>query len=326
MDIAVLINANARRGSRRAARWVSQFLPAARVVLTGSASEERDWLDKALRKAPPRLLLAGGGDGTLVGLINILRELGHGIPLLGALPLGTGNAWAYETGCRSARKALQRLGSVGAAPLPTRSFHLVEVEGRLGHFAGTGWDAEIIHDYLAHLEKGPPGSAGLGGYLWATLTRTVPRSVLSKRATIRLVNEGAQAMGVDDRGHAFLIPGGEAEAVLYEGPLSVGSVSSVRYWGFGLRAFPFAALVPGRLSVRVYGGNALRALSRAVDIWRGRTPLPQMHDFLLDAGRMEFDRPMPCQLGGDLLGTRPMLRFNLAKEQVQLVDWAALGL
>src|SRR5690242_20415976 len=130
MSIAILINANARRGSRKAVRWVSQFLPQARVGLTHSADEARAFLDRELRGAhPPSLLLAGGGDGTMVGMLNFIRELGHPFPVMGALPLGTGNAWAFETGCRgSAKRALKRLGTHGSRPIPTRSFQLVEAE------------------------------------------------------------------------------------------------------------------------------------------------------------------------------------------------------
>ena len=37
---------------------------------------------------------------------------------------------------------------------------------------------------------------------------------------------------------------------------------------------------------------------------RAEHPLPKMHDFLLTHGRMEFDRPVPFQIGGDAMGER----------------------
>jgi hypothetical protein len=39
---------------------------------------------------------------------------------------------------------------------------------------------------------------------------------------------------------------------------------------------------------------------------------------------MEFDRDVPFQMGGDVLGMRRELEFDLAEESVQLVDWRRL--
>jgi hypothetical protein len=114
--------------------------------------------------------------------------------------------------------------------------------------------------------------------------------------------------------------------VLYEGPSGVAGAATTPEWGFGFRAFPFAQAVPGRLSVRVYGAGVLEAASRMLELWRGAHPVPRMHDFFVERVGMEFDREVPFQMGGDVLGLRRSVELELASERVQLVDWRRLRL
>ena len=326
-SIAVLINANARRGSAKVLRWVSEWLPRARLVMTHSAKEARRWLEREMRPNPPELLLGGGGDGTMVGLLNELREMDCTFPILGALPLGTGNAWANVTGGHTVRACLASLARWGGAQIPFRRFSLLEMDGRLAHFGGTGWDAEVIHDY--HQVVGQP-KLGLGavpkgvpGYIWATLTKTVPRHLTQARARVRIINLGRTAYRVDDARTAQPIDASPG-AVVYDGPMSVATTATTPEWGLGFKAFPFAQLVPGHVSVRVYAAGSFEAMLKMRALWKGVYPMPKMHDFLLSEGRMEFDRPMPCQMGGDLVGTRETFEFRVAPQHVRLLDWAAL--
>ncbi len=54
-------------------------------------------------------------------------------------------------------------------------------------------------------------------------------------------------------------------------------------------------------------------------------PLPKMHDFFVERVRMDFDREVPFQMGGDVIGMRRSVEFDLAEESVQLVDWRQLS-
>src|SRR5687768_10230951 len=98
MNIAVLVNLRSRSGSEVMGGLVQRFFPRARVALTRSVDEARTWIDQQLRPNMPSLLLAGGGDGTITGLLNELRAQGLALPAIGVLPMGTGNAWAHVTG------------------------------------------------------------------------------------------------------------------------------------------------------------------------------------------------------------------------------------
>ena len=103
------------------------------------------------------------------------------LPPIGVLPLGTGNAWAHVTGARKLAWCVDRLRASTDGPLPTRRFGLIEVEGVLTHFAGSGWDSQILEDFRAQLEaaKGPSRrlAKSVGGYLSAMLLRTVDDEV-----------------------------------------------------------------------------------------------------------------------------------------------------
>ncbi|MBI2393882.1 MAG: diacylglycerol kinase [Deltaproteobacteria bacterium] len=328
MSVAIVLNLHARRGSERVAAMIRALLPRARLAVTRSLDEARAFF-RDLAADPPTLLLSGGGDGTAVAMINELRGLDVALPPIGVLPLGTGNGWANVTHAPKTARALRRIAQLGDAPPPVRSFALVEVEGRVAPFAGTGWDAELVTDFHAYLESHPAplraANAGVGGYLAALFSRTIPRHVFGDGpAQVRLINTGEHALGVDEHGRVVRLEGGRAGAVLYEGPASVAAAATTEEWGFGFRSFPFAHAAEGRMSVRMYGAKVLEATRNMFKLWRGEYPLKHMHDFLLTRCRMELDRPVPFQIGGDVFGERLVLDFALSQERVDLVDWARL--
>lgn len=331
MNLAVMVNLRARRGSEKVGGLVKRLFPRARLALTRSLEDARSWISGTLRQDPPTLLLAGGGDGTITGLINELRAQGLALPAIGVLPLGTGNAWARVTGAPSVSVALRQLARYGEQLPPLRPFSLVGLEGRVAPFAGTGWDAEALQDFKDNLTTLPPGplrevNAGLRGYLGALATRTIPRHLLGKAdLRAKVFNLGAPALTVDGQGRVVPMPGGETGALLYDGPIGVCGAATTPEFGFGFKAFPFAQAVPHRLSVRVYGVGALEAARNVFKLWRGQHPLPGMHDFFVERLRMDFDRDIPFQMGGDIMGIRRSLEFSLAQESVNLVDWRQLG-
>jgi hypothetical protein len=325
-DIAVLVNLKARRGSERVASVCRRELPGARVHSSRS-------LDDALGfardlKTPPNLLISAGGDGTAVALINALRGTPAAQSILGCLPLGTGNGWAHATGAPPWRRALQRLRQLSdsGAAVPTWTFDLVEVDGVLGHFAGTGWDAEIIDDFYA--QKTGFGflpqarRTGLAGYLHGMFTRTIPRHLMRRGSIeVELVNTGEDAIGVDEHGRPVTMPEGRHGAVLYRGPVSVCAAGTSTEWGFNFRAFPFAGLVPRRFCMRVYSAGAAEATLRMRSLWRGVHPMAKMHTWLLSSCRAEFSEPVPFQIGGDRVGHKQIVDYRLAPEQVNLLHW-----
>jgi hypothetical protein len=332
MDVDVVVNLRARRGSRAVAEKCRRELPAARVLSSRSMAEAARFAREA---APGALLVSAGGDGTALGLLNSLRRE---VARLGVLPLGTGNAWAHAMDAPGWRSAVESLGAAVARghALPMRRFELVEVSfpdggpSTIAHFAGTGWDAEIIDDF--HQQKTAfgllpgPWRHGIAGYFQGLILRTIPRHLRARELPeVELVNLGADAFTVDEHGRAVPMPGGEHGKVLYRGPTNVCAAGTAPTWGFGFRAFPFAGLVPGRICLRVYAGRAGEATLNMRRLWRGQHPMPKMFTFLVDRVRARFSRPVPFQAGGDRLGLRDEITYALAREQVDLVDWRRLA-
>ena len=331
MDIAVVVNLNARRGSHRVVEACRAAMPDARVVPTHNLGQLNE-LATALHAAPPELLVSAGGDGTAVVLLSALRNVAGPLsaaPPLAVVPLGTGNAWARTTGAPRWRNAFARLGKFEdeASLLPLRRFELVDVGGMVAPFAGTGWDATILDDYHhTKNSKWMPKSMreGMSGYMLSLAARSIPRQMFGDSVEVELVNLGAEAMIIDPSGRPVPMPGAGPGTVLYRGPMGVAGCGTTPDLGFGFRAFPFAGLVPGRFAARVYGATVAQAVVRMPALWKGVYPLPHDHQWMLTHCRMSFSRPVPFQIGGDTQGLRSEVEYKLASSPVDLVDWRAL--
>lgn len=323
---AVLINLRARRGSESLARTVRAHLPDSPLALTRSLDEARAFVAD-LRDKRPELILSGGGDGTAVSLLNEWDR--EQLPTIGLVPLGTGNGWARSTGSPPFHQAIRRIARHGGRPLPTRRFGLVEVEGVLSPWAGSGWDAEILGDYQGIMKKLPHKAAGLIGgfptYMVSLFGMTVPRMTFSKRTNVRLYNTGSDALAVDASGKVVRVDEGEAGQLLYEGPLSVCGCGTIDELGLGFKAFPHAHLRPGRMAARVYSTPAVTAAANIRRLWRGEYGMANDAMFLLDACRMEFDREVNFEIGGDVIGKRTSVDFKLARQKATLLDWTRLA-
>lgn len=326
--LAILVNANAKRGGRRVAVEIARTLPGANVRLTRSAGGIDAWL-RVLRA--PRGILAAGGDGTAVALVNALARVTREdapLPIAGLLPLGTGNGWANALGAPKLHQCLELLAR-RPGPLPTHECGLIDVEGTLAHFAGSGWDAMILDDYKRQLEVSVgPGrrmSKSVYGYVMAALLHTVPRVAATGNPRVVIENLGDSVYAIDGRGRPERLPCSARGAVLYDGPAGAASVGTCREFGYRFKAFPFAERMPGFINVRVYARGALGAVSSISQLWQGTYPLRGMHDWLAIHVRMTFSRPVPLQVGGDALGLRRVIEYRAATRRVKMLDWRRLG-
>jgi diacylglycerol kinase family enzyme len=323
----ILVNANAKRGGRRVAVQIARALPGASVRLTKSAEDVDAWL-RALPSL--RAVLAAGGDGTAVALINALARVtppDHPLPEIGILPLGTGNGWAHSLGAPKLHRCLTLLASARGA-LPSRRCGLIDVDGTLAHFAGTGWDAMILDDYRRQLEvsKGPGRtiSKSVYGYLSATLFRTVPRVAIQGNPHVVIENLGDTVFGLDADGTPRPMDDVSRGAVLYDGPVGITSVGTCPEFGYRFRAFPFAERMPGFINVRAYARGALGAVMNIPRLWKGAHPMKGMSDWLATHVRMTFSRAVPLQIGGDACGMRRTVEYRSSERSVAMLDWRRL--
>ncbi|HXX68805.1 MAG TPA: diacylglycerol kinase family protein [Polyangiaceae bacterium] len=322
--LAILVNANAKRGGRRVAAQIARELPGASVRLTKSTHEIDAWL-RAL-PSPPRGVLAAGGDGTAIALVNALARVtpeSLPLPTMGILPLGTGNGWAHALGAPKLHRCLELLARERGR-LPTHRSGLVDVDGTLCHFAGAGWDAMILDDYRRQLQAmGGPGrgfSKSMYGYVSAALLRTTPKVLLVGNPRVLIENLGDEMFELGRDGRLVRLPV-RCGAVIYDGTAGIASVGTCPEFGYRFKAFPFAERLPGFISVRVFARSAMGALASIPRLWRGGHPIPGMHDWLATHVRMTFSRPVPFQVGGDAWGFRRTIEYRAAARAVGMVDW-----
>lgn len=332
-DVAAWFNGRARRVTPARIEAFRRAMPNATVYAATSLEEARADV-KRLVKDKPRLVFCGGGDGTGVVLMNLLRDEGVSqFPTLGLFKLGTGNGWPSAVGAFGYTRTLSVIGSL-PKELPTQRFNLVETEEKLSLFAGVGWDATLVHHYHSNLAEarqtpiaGPIAgklNEGVGGYLFSLFTRTVPSEIS------QLVFKGRTKVTVEDLGgDALTMRDGEvvraqSGKVLYRGPVSVGAAATEPYWGAKFKAFPYARRVPGRINFRVYDRPVFEGVANMVNLWRG-SKVAGMHDFFVTALRLTLSRPMPFQIGGDVIGLREQMDFKVADETVDVLDWAAIA-
>jgi diacylglycerol kinase family enzyme len=322
--LAILVNANAKRGGRRVAVQIARALPGASVRLTKTQHEIDAWL----RVLPaPRGVFAAGGDGTAVALVNALARVtppGQDLPVMGVLPLGTGNAWAHALGAPKLHVCLEALART-PGPLPTRRYGLIDAEGTLAHFAGSGWDAMILDDFTRQVEasRGPGRtlSKSVYGYVTATLLRTVPKVALFGNPRVVVENLGDEVYALDEGGTPRRLEGVGPGTVLYDAPAGIAAAGTCPEFGYRFKAFPFAERMPGFMNVRVYGKGALGAVASIPELWRGANGIAGMHDWLATHVRMTFSREVPVQIGGDACGTRKTIEFRASGRTARVVHW-----
>jgi diacylglycerol kinase family enzyme len=322
--LAILVNANAKRGGRRIAAQLRGALPGANVRLTKHAKETDAWL---LELPDRSCVLAAGGDGTAMGLVNALDRVtpeGQPLPPIGILPVGTGNAWARNVGARKLGWCVERLVAHDG-PLPFRRYGLVEVEGTLAHFAGCGWDSQILEDFRAQLEaaKGPSKRAAKSvyGYLSAMALRTVPRILLHGRPNVIVENLGDDVYTMSADGKIVKVAGMKHGAVIFEGPASVAGAATCPEFGYRFRAYPFAERMLGWINIRIYEVHVLKGVATIPQLWRGAHPMRGMHDWFVQAARMTFSRPVALQIGGDACGMRRTVEYSVSPREVPVLEW-----
>lgn len=328
---AVLLNAKAKRVNAGVRRAVERVVAPHDVYMSQSADEARSIADAVIARRYATVF-TGGGDGTFIGWVNHIldraEERDQPAPRFGVLALGTGNALAEVVGARPAGHVAD-LAAFTSGASRTRRLELLTCDGRRTPFAGVGIDAAVLNDYCWMKER--LGSAGLGrvatglpGYALSIALRSMPRQLLERRPSYcEIVNAGRPAYRLDGRGRQAGPAIAEGE-LLYAGPCMMAAASTVPYYGFGLRAFPFAEARPGAMQLRVATQLPVASLVWNLgQVWAGEFSHPALLDFHVERVSIQFERPVPLQIGGDAEGWREQVSFAMAPAPVELVDFGA---
>ncbi len=330
LGIAVLLNANAKQVNARVRRALSGVVADEHLFLSRDAEEANSIADTVIARRYGTVF-TGGGDGTFVAWVNhILDRAEHRsapAPRFGVLALGTGNAVAEMVGARR-RSHVEEIRRFLRGEVPYfRRLDLLTCEGRRTPFAGVGIDAAVLNDYNWLRQKLCGGSfrrlgEGVPGYGMAVALRSAPRQLLSGRARYcEVMNAGRAAWRLDERGRRVGKPIEHGE-LLYAGPCILAAGGTVPYYGFGLKAFPFALSRPGMMHLRIAGKVPVSTLLWNVSrIWSGEFSHPGLLDFQVERVHLAFERPMPLQIGGDAEGWREELTLGMASCGVEVVDF-----
>lgn len=326
--VAVLLNGNAKKVSTRVRRLYESLVPAQDLYWSRSLEEANRNVERIVDRGYG-IVFTGGGDGTICHTINALHDTldrrgpQRICPRIGILKLGTGNAMAHMVGAHAPVEHL--LAAMRGEQEDTVTLELIEEGGRLVPFAGIGWDAAILNDYLDFKNRyqgriGRRVFHSLLGYAAAIGMRTIPRELTRREPTnIRARNLG-QAFHLLPDGRQLPIPKG---TLLFDGPCKFAGVSTVPNYGFGLKVYPFAGTESGKMHLRISAMGVTETLRALPAIWRGEYRSPNLLDFLVDAVEIESEEPVPYQVGGDAMGLRQKLSFSVAPQAVELLDFRA---
>lgn len=328
--VAVVVNGNARRVTDDLVDILDELVKSGDLFVSRSLEEGRD-IAKRIVNRGFGTVLTGGGDGTFTQMVTwVTREAraqGQEPPRFGLLKLGTGNALAWVLGSGRARTVVADLARVRKEG-GTRTLRLLDVEGTLSPFAGLGAGALA----LEHFESLKPRLAAVpavGRYLTggvahalAIATGAAPEVLRQPPEHVRIVNRGAAAERLDADGQPAGPPLATG-AVLYEGPMRGIVASTIPYWGFGARIFPFAEERDDRFHLRVVNLGPTDVARNLRSIWRGTYRSAGVHDFLVDAVHVQAKAPVPLEIGGDFVGRRASVELQLSEEPIRVVDYYA---
>ncbi len=341
--VAVLLNMNARSVTPRVVRTIMQVVPPQDLFVSRCFDDCRTISTEVLRRGYDTVL-TGGGDGTFVGFFNALRDQAgpsfsndgntvramenSPLPKLGVLRLGTGNALAGVAGASPLRGGglLEDILHVRAGrAATTKKLELVEADGISAPFAGFGYDALVLNNYLRFKNLVAPTPVktlgeGLPGYLLSLGLLTVPDAILRSFPVVEVYNAGSPAhiIGADGTPIGEPIPAGD---LMFKGQARIVAAGTVPCFGFDFNAFPFVGKKHGRMQIRIASTGVTQALANLPAIWRGTWRSSTLHDFFADKVKVRFAAPMPLQIGGDAKGYREEMTFSISETPADLLDF-----
>jgi diacylglycerol kinase family enzyme len=304
--VAVMLNRRAQGVTPERLRWFRSQVPVDDLFVPDSV-EHAALAVAAVVERNYDVMCLGGGDGTFMAAAAALIGLAPArMPALLPLRLGTGNA--VHDVCGSSRPTrrglasdLARAADPGERVVPLR---LLEVDGRPAQFAGVGLDADWAADYAwlikRHVGTGPllPLVRGVPGYALTASLLTVPRLIRRPFVAVKLIARG-EASRLDGDGRAVqAFANGET---LYEGPVTMASMSTVPSYSAGFAYFRHVERIGEAFQVRVAHASAYEVVRHARRVLGGGHDPARVLDFAARALRVELPAAARYHVAGDVL-------------------------
>ncbi len=328
--IAVVVNGNAKSVNAEVISTIDKILKGGDLFVSRHISEAPK-IARAIVDGDYSTVLTGGGDGTFTVTVTEVMKAAYAAhkppPRFGLLKLGTGNALAWvvgpsDLGRRGVSADVDRL----LREAGSKELHLVNVEGFMTPFAGLGADAQILADYNS-TKKGLEGTPferfgrGISGYGLAAVTRSLPAFLIKPFTHFTIENLGDEAYAVDPGGVRLERPFKKGQ-IIYSGTARMAALSTIPYYGFGMKLFPFAASRPGLMNLRLSRVGSPQFISHFREIWNGTYHNPKyLDDFLVDRVRIHCHPKVEFQIGGDAHGSREEIVASVTKRPIELVDY-----
>ncbi len=326
-----MLNGNARQVTDELVESFDQLVERGDLFLSKSLDEAHGIAINIVESGYP-VVLTGGGDGTFVQMVTSItkeaRKRDQEPPRFGLLKLGTGNSLAWALGAGTSRKGVFADLARLRHDCTHRDFRLIEVQDLLTPFAGSGFDAlglkhfHEVRSVLRHLPWVGKRATGALSYAISIPMLTIPELALRPRMQVRIVNRGA-AERLDRNGRLSGPPIEKGE-VVFEGPCIAALVSTIPYWGFGVRVFPFADDRPAdRFCLRVVATNPVHVAAHMRSVWKGTYRHENLIDVYAEDVEFQFDEPSAIEIGGDPAGMTDSMRARLHPDPIKLIDYAA---
>lgn len=348
-SVALILNRNAKGVNKKVEKKLMGIVGPLRTFVCCCEEDAEHALKKVMGDSECKVVVCGGGDGTVTSLLNLMAKVRaenenlKSSPTMCVLRLGTGNALAYLTGAqKNFAKDLQSLvdhlsdEKEKVPEIPTSTINLSAeglpadtAENTHCFFAGLGYDARMLQDYMWLRDKTKENRFLTKmfhnplGYLVALALRTLPATMRGEHVFhVKVTNLADEAFAMDSRRGDWAIQY-HKDQVIYEGKTGIVSAGTVPFYGGGFRLFPFAGMRPGFAHIRLSHIHPAVATFNIRPLWQGTyRNHKHIHDFLVKDVMVEVDRPTPLHHSGDFMGTASKVRFQVTSDgQTRLVDF-----
>ncbi len=325
-----MLNGNARQVTDQLVESFDRVVGRGDLFLSSNLDEAHGIALRIVEQGYP-IVLTGGGDGTFVQMVTSItkeaKSRNQEPPRFGLLKLGTGNSLAWALGAGTSRRGVLADLARLRDDADYREFRLIEVQDLLTPFAGAGIDAvglKHFHQVRSVVRRLPwigQHATGAVSYALSIPLLTFPEVALRPRMKVRIINLGADAERLSSEGNLTGESIGRGDTI-FEGPCIAALVSTIPYWGFGARVFPFAEGRPDdRFCLRIIGTPPLQIAIHMRSAWKGTFRHEGLLDFYAEDVKLEFDEPSAVEIGGDPAGMTDSMRARLHPDPVKLIEY-----
>ena len=134
------------------------------------------------------------------------------------------------------------------------------------------------------------------------------------------MNEGGPAVRLGQAGRPVGAPIEQGD-MIYAGPARMLAFSTIPYWGFGARIFPYAEERQDRFHLRVVNFGSIAAVANLRKIWQGTYRSDRMHDFLVERMSIHCEKPTPLSSAVTSQACVRVVRAGLSQRPIRVVDY-----